>query len=146
MTVFFIPLMISPSRFCGKPTLSFHKSATTPPPLSPSLVHTSHDIAWQRMHTSMQRIESSSHCPDERENLPPPQSLARYVKNVLDIEVDPNTMFDIQVKRIHEYKRQLLNVLQIIHRYNTLKGMSPDQRKNVVKKTCFIGGKVRDIC
>lgn len=69
------------------------------------------------------------------------ESLAKYVKNVLDVDVDPNTMFDIQVKRIHEYKRQLLNVLQIIHRYNTLKSMSPDQRKNVVKKTAFIGGK-----
>lgn len=51
------------------------------------------------------------------------------------------TRLGVQVKRIHEYKRQLLNVLQIIHRYSTIKGMSADQRKNVVKKTCFIGGK-----
>jgi len=67
--------------------------------------------------------------------------LATYIKKTLDVDVDCNTMFDIQVKRIHEYKRQLLNVLQIIHRYSELKKMSPDQRKNMVAKTCFIGGK-----
>eukprot|EP00284_Hemiselmis_tepida_P013683 CAMPEP_0174937548 /NCGR_PEP_ID=MMETSP1355-20121228/60771_1 /TAXON_ID=464990 /ORGANISM="Hemiselmis tepida, Strain CCMP443" /LENGTH=842 /DNA_ID=CAMNT_0016184403 /DNA_START=3 /DNA_END=2531 /DNA_ORIENTATION=- len=69
------------------------------------------------------------------------ERLAKYIKETMNIDVDSDTMFDIQVKRIHEYKRQLLNVLQIIHRYNTIKSMSPDQRKNVVKRTCFIGGK-----
>ena len=50
-------------------------------------------------------------------------------------------MFDIQVKRIHEYKRQLLNVLHVIHRYSEIKKMSPSQREKVVKRTIFIGGK-----
>jgi len=67
--------------------------------------------------------------------------LAVYVKKHLDIEVDCNTMFDIQVKRIHEYKRQLLNVLHVIHRYSELKKMSPSEREKVVKRTVFIGGK-----
>jgi glucan phosphorylase len=46
-----------------------------------------------------------------------------------------------QVKRIHEYKRQLLNVLQIIHRYNEIKRMRPEDRAKVQAKTCFLGGK-----
>jgi starch phosphorylase len=37
----------------------------------------------------------------------------------------------MQVKRIHEYKRQLLNVLQVIHRYNTIKAMKPADREKV---------------
>jgi len=67
--------------------------------------------------------------------------LAAYVKEHLDVDVDVNSLFDIQVKRIHEYKRQLLNVLGIIHRYSELKKMSPSQRQNVQPRTCFIGGK-----
>ena len=46
-----------------------------------------------------------------------------------------------QVKRIHEYKRQLLNVLSIIHRYDQIKKMSPAERRNVVPRVCIIGGK-----
>lgn len=47
-----------------------------------------------------------------------------------------------QVKRIHEYKRQLLNVLGIIHRYDAIKKMTPAERKAVVPRVCIIGGKV----
>ncbi len=47
--------------------------------------------------------------------------LARVVKSQCDIEFDPAALFDIQVKRIHEYKRQLLNVLHVIHLYDRLK-------------------------
>ena len=46
--------------------------------------------------------------------------LAQYVKKTLDIDLDPHALFDVQVKRIHEYKRQMLNVLHIIARYNEI--------------------------
>lgn len=47
--------------------------------------------------------------------------LAEYILKNKGITIDPNSIFDIQVKRLHEYKRQLLNVLHIIYLYNTLK-------------------------
>ena len=46
--------------------------------------------------------------------------LAQYVKKTLNIDLDPHALFDVQVKRIHEYKRQMLNVLHIIARYNDM--------------------------
>ena len=46
--------------------------------------------------------------------------LAQYVKKTLDIDLDPHALFDVQVKRIHEYKRQMINVLHIIARYNEM--------------------------
>jgi starch phosphorylase len=49
------------------------------------------------------------------------KSLAEYIKHKNRIMVDPASLFDCQVKRMHEYKRQILNVLHIIHLYNKLK-------------------------
>ena len=46
--------------------------------------------------------------------------LAQYVKKTLNIDLDPHALFDVQVKRIHEYKRQMLNVLHIIACYNEM--------------------------
>ncbi|MBE5948973.1 MAG: glycogen/starch/alpha-glucan phosphorylase [Lachnospiraceae bacterium] len=47
--------------------------------------------------------------------------LAKYIKENNGIDVDPNSIFDVQVKRLHEYKRQLLNILHVMHLYNKLK-------------------------
>ena len=47
--------------------------------------------------------------------------LAEYIREHNGIEVDPRSIFDVQVKRLHEYKRQLLNVLHIMHLYNQIK-------------------------
>lgn len=47
--------------------------------------------------------------------------LAKYIKEHNGIEIDPRSIFDVQVKRLHEYKRQLLNILHIMHLYNQLK-------------------------
>lgn len=47
--------------------------------------------------------------------------LAKYIKEHNGIEVDPGSIFDVQVKRLHEYKRQLLNILHIMYLYNQIK-------------------------
>lgn len=47
--------------------------------------------------------------------------LAEYIKKHNGIDVDPNSIFDVQVKRLHEYKRQLLNILHVMYLYNQLK-------------------------
>lgn len=64
-----------------------------------------------------------------------------YIKKVTDIDVPINSMFDIQVKRIHEYKRQFLNILGIIYRYKQMKAMTPEQRAKCVPRVCVFGGK-----
>ncbi|CAI9106908.1 OLC1v1006155C1 [Oldenlandia corymbosa var. corymbosa] len=69
------------------------------------------------------------------------QRLAQYIKRVTGVTIDPNTLFDIQVKRIHEYKRQLLNILGTVYRYKKLKEMTSDDRKKVTPRTIMIGGK-----
>ncbi|MBN1282650.1 MAG: glycogen/starch/alpha-glucan phosphorylase [Proteobacteria bacterium] len=48
-------------------------------------------------------------------------SLAQYIGDTMGIDVDVNSMFDVQIKRIHEYKRQLLNILHAIALYNEIK-------------------------
>jgi glycogen phosphorylase len=49
------------------------------------------------------------------------ERLADYVLRELGVRLDPDAMFDVQIKRLHEYKRQLLNILHVIHLYNTIK-------------------------
>jgi len=66
------------------------------------------------------------------------QRLVEMVKRDCDVEFDSNAMFDVQVKRIHEYKRQLLNVLHVIHLYDRIKrGDTADWTPRCV----LIGGK-----
>ncbi len=49
------------------------------------------------------------------------KKLASWVKNTCGIEIDHNSMFDIQIKRLHEYKRQFMNILYVIWRYLWIK-------------------------
>ncbi|KAI1821521.1 glycosyltransferase family 35 protein [Xylaria intraflava] len=67
--------------------------------------------------------------------------LAKYIKATLNIHVNPAALFDVQVKRIHEYKRQQLNIFGVIHRYLTLKAMSPEERKKQQPRVSIFGGK-----
>ena len=64
--------------------------------------------------------------------------LAQYVKKTLNIDLDPHALFDVQVKRIHEYKRQMLNVLHIIARYNE---MLADPEKDWQPRVFILAGK-----
>lgn len=66
------------------------------------------------------------------------QRLADYIYETQGIHVNPNSMFDIQIKRIHEYKRQLMAALHVITLYNRIKE-NPDL--SVVPRTVIFGGK-----
>ena len=66
------------------------------------------------------------------------RKLSRYIQNTLGISVDPSSMFDVQVKRIHEYKRQHLLALWIVSRYMYIKNHKDDY---VVPRTIIFGGK-----
>ena len=64
--------------------------------------------------------------------------LAKYIKEHNGIEVDPNSIFDVQVKRLHEYKRQLLNILHVMYLYNELKA---NPEKEFFPRTFIFGAK-----
>lgn len=66
------------------------------------------------------------------------QRLVNFKKEEFDIDIDVNALFDVQVKRIHEYKRQLLNVLHVIHLYDRIKR---GDTQNWVNRCVLIGGK-----
>lgn len=66
------------------------------------------------------------------------QDLADYIQKHYSIEVDPNSLFDIQAKRIHEYKRQHLNALYIITLYNRIKD---NPNLDITPRTFLFGGK-----
>ena len=66
------------------------------------------------------------------------ERLARYIKEHNGIDVDPDSIFDVQVKRLHEYKRQLLNIIDIMYLYNELKD-NPEQP--FTKRTFIFGAK-----
>ncbi|XP_050384546.1 alpha-1,4 glucan phosphorylase L isozyme, chloroplastic/amyloplastic [Argentina anserina] len=68
--------------------------------------------------------------------------VASFIKERTGFSVSPDAMFDIQVKRIHEYKRQLMNILGIVYRYKKMKEMSASERKGkFVPRVCMFGGK-----
>ncbi|KAK9092700.1 hypothetical protein Syun_027611 [Stephania yunnanensis] len=67
--------------------------------------------------------------------------LAEYIEAISGVKVSVDAMFDVQIKRIHEYKRQLLNLFGIIHRYDCIKNMEKSDRMKVVPRVCIVGGK-----
>ena len=64
--------------------------------------------------------------------------LAKYIKEHNGIDVDPRSIFDVQVKRLHEYKRQLLNILHVMFLYNQLKD---NPNMDMVPRTFIFGAK-----
>jgi starch phosphorylase len=67
--------------------------------------------------------------------------LAKHIKATTGVTVNPSSLFDVQVKRIHEYKRQQMNIFGVIHRYLTLKSLSPEERQKYLPRVSIFGGK-----
>ncbi len=98
---------------------------------------------WLKDLGQMRRLEAFVNDPEFRDRwraikYANKQALAAYIWKNNDIEVNPNSLFDVQVKRLHEYKRQLLDVLHIIALYNRIKR---DPNVDVLPRTFIFGGK-----
>lgn len=98
---------------------------------------------WIKNLDELRKLENFVYNPDFRREFHQvkqavKQELADYIRTHYAIEVDPHSLFDIQAKRIHEYKRQHLNALYIITLYNRIKA-NPDLE--VTPRTFLFGGK-----
>lgn len=69
------------------------------------------------------------------------ERLAHHMQVNLGLNVNTKAMFDVQIKRLHEYKRQTLNIIGVIHRYLILKSMTPKERRTVTPRNVFFAGK-----
>ncbi len=111
-------------------------------PLASLITHAIGD-GWVRDLSQLKRLELFADDAALLERLEAVKSgnklvLARAARDLTGIVVDPQSMFDVQVKRIHEYKRQLLNILHVAHRYWQIveDGIEPSQ-----PRTFFFAGK-----
>ena len=85
---------------------------------------------WVTNLEKIRRLESVADNKKEQEEIlrikhANKERLADYILETTGVEVDPNSIFDVQVKRLHEYKRQLLNILHVMYLYNKIKD-NPD--------------------
>ena len=81
--------------------------------------------SWRTRLDELAELKAQTDCPQfvadfRAAKLANKERLSRYVAQGMGVEIDPHALFDVQVKRIHEYKRQLLNVLHVITRYNRI--------------------------
>ena len=67
--------------------------------------------------------------------------LAEYIRDHCKLIVNTEALFDVQVKRIHEYKRQFMNILSVIHRYLWIKALPVAEHSAVVPRVVIFGGK-----
>jgi len=98
--------------------------------------------AWENDLEELDRIRDAPGDPEFRRRfrdikLENKQRLARVIERRCGVTVDPASLFDVQVKRIHEYKRQVLNLLSVIVRYNRLR----DGARDLVPRTVMFAGK-----
>ncbi|MGP6192251.1 MAG: glycogen/starch/alpha-glucan phosphorylase [Vulcanimicrobiaceae bacterium] len=112
------------------------------PPLAKLLTEAIGD-RWITELEDLRRIEGFIDDPSFRERFRAAKHynkkmLARYIADTLGVAISPESLFDVQVKRLHEYKRQLLFVLYIIVLHNRLKA---DPALHIPPRTCIISGK-----
>ena len=69
------------------------------------------------------------------------KQLAKYIKDSLDLEIDPNSLYETQIKRIHEYKRQVLSVLHAIALYNRMRKNPESNPTSEISRTIIFSGK-----
>ena len=113
---------------------------------NPALAEVLDEYAGEKWVTNMdllKNLEGKKYDPDLIEKLGEAKvvgkhNLANYIFDNCGVSVDPSSLFDVQVKRIHEYKRQHLMALWVVTQYNRIKNGNDD---NVVPRTIIFGGK-----
>ncbi|NDA47506.1 MAG: glycogen phosphorylase, partial [Alphaproteobacteria bacterium] len=97
--------------------------------INPDLTNLLREITGDRLYDDLESMKAASesvhdsHFRDRYQaiKLAHKVKLSNHVRQELDIAIDPHAMFDVQAKRIHEYKRQLLNILETISLYNAMR-------------------------
>ncbi|CNI56978.1 glycogen phosphorylase [Yersinia mollaretii] len=124
---------IFPNRFCNKTNGVTPRRwlALANRPLA-AVLDDSIGHNWRTDLSQLSELEKNLDYPSflralQKAKLENKKRLAIYIAQKLNIVVDPTALFDVQIKRIHEYKRQLLNVLHVITRYNRILD-APDER------------------
>ena len=118
---------IFPERFNNKTNgISHRRFMIQANPDLAKLINKTIGTDWQRDFDQIKRLEDFADDKDFLEELAKVKRankvrLAEYVKKNMEIEIDPDSVFDVQVKRMHAYKRQLLNGFKILDLYNRLK-------------------------
>ncbi|KAI8367663.1 glycosyl transferase [Radiomyces spectabilis] len=116
------------------------------PPLRQLITETLGNEEWVTHLDRLQELKKHADDPDfqqkwmevKRKNK---ERLARWIRKNLNIHVSPDALFDIQVKRIHEYKRQFMNILGVIYRYRELREMSNKDKDHQIPRVVIFGGK-----
>jgi starch phosphorylase len=67
--------------------------------------------------------------------------VVKYIREKLGVRVTEDALFDVQIKRFHEYKRQMLLIMGTLYRYRQIKGMSDEEKADVVPRVVIFGGK-----
>ncbi|MDI6453230.1 glycogen/starch/alpha-glucan phosphorylase [Peloplasma aerotolerans] len=119
------------------------------------LIHTNHELVqildekigttWRQDLTQLERLDAFRKDEDTKKKidqmkLAKKQALADYILKHEGVSLDVNSIFDIQIKRLHEYKRQLMNILHIIYVYQRLK-TDPVFKKNYYPHSFIFGAK-----
>ncbi|MCR3906714.1 MAG: glycogen/starch/alpha-glucan family phosphorylase [Tenericutes bacterium] len=119
------------------------------------LIHTNHELVqvldekigttWRQDLTQLEKLDAFRKDEDTKQKidqmkLAKKQALADYIFKNEGVELDVNSIFDIQIKRLHEYKRQLMNILHIIYVYQRLKS-DPVFKKNYYPHSFIFGAK-----
>ncbi|MDT8447239.1 MAG: glycogen/starch/alpha-glucan phosphorylase [bacterium] len=112
-------------------------------PLLSDLITKKIGSAWVKDLDELRRLESCADDPDfqeawrkvKRKNK---AALGKLIHDITNVVVETDSIFDVQIKRVHEYKRQLLNILNVIAMYNRIKD---GDTENFVPRTVIFGGK-----
>ncbi len=117
---------IFPDRFCNKTNgVTPRRWLALANPSLAELLDSNIGKRWRTDLTQLNELKQYADYPGflqklKKAKLENKKRLAHYVARKLNIIINPSALFDVQIKRIHEYKRQLLNVLHIITRYNRI--------------------------